>query len=278
MPLCLSKGNLKPIGSGKLFNRHFLRQMLMDYFRSLCPCLEGILFHLYSGYFGYYTLPNNCPSLHSSSFHSSNSSSSSNSRELANWTNHSPSLSGSNLSPTTDYTPTSILYSVTPTIPQVEFQCQPTSSITTQIVQPSTTSPTSNLDAAWSNINWDSPQYKSVIEGCIVQLKHADRESYSDKFIWIDITDLTFHLSSFNMKAKRHKDASLMDMRGVATELPLKVRPDKVEHLHPAKCMTITFRKIGLDLIFDDCEQRDAWYEVLALINESRAFRRPGMR
>ena len=52
-------------------------------------------------------------------------------------------------------------------------------------------------------------QNLSPFTGLSIELKFTSKSSYEDKFVWLNSTSKTIHMSTHQTKEKRHKEASL---------------------------------------------------------------------
>jgi hypothetical protein len=48
-----------------------------------------------------------------------------------------------------------------------------------------------------------------VFQGQLVSLKFASKAAYDKKFLWVNLDARTFHMSRYQNKAQRHKEATL---------------------------------------------------------------------
>lgn len=55
-------------------------------------------------------------------------------------------------------------------------------------------------------------QSLSSFTGLNVELKFTSKSGYEDKFVWLNSTSKTIHMSTHSTKEKRHKEASLADV------------------------------------------------------------------
>ena len=55
-------------------------------------------------------------------------------------------------------------------------------------------------------------QELSPFVGTLVELKFTSKSGYEDKFVWLNSTSRTIHMSQHTTKEKRHKEASLADV------------------------------------------------------------------
>ena len=60
-------------------------------------------------------------------------------------------------------------------------------------------------------------QNLSPFTGLQLELKFTSKSSYENKFVWLNSTSKTIHMSTHQTKEKRHKEASLTDV-----SLPLR--------------------------------------------------------
>ena len=55
-------------------------------------------------------------------------------------------------------------------------------------------------------------QNLSPFTGLMVELKFTSKSGYEEKFVWLNSTSKTIHMSTHSTKEKRHKEASLADV------------------------------------------------------------------
>ena len=48
--------------------------------------------------------------------------------------------------------------------------------------------------------------------GCRIQTKFTSKATYESRFVWLNSTTKTIHMSTHDQKDKRHKEASLADV------------------------------------------------------------------
>ena len=49
-------------------------------------------------------------------------------------------------------------------------------------------------------------------KGCRIQTKFTSKATYESRFVWLNSTTKTIHMSTHDVKDKRHKEASLADV------------------------------------------------------------------
>jgi hypothetical protein len=109
-----------------------------------------------------------------------------------------------------------------------------------------------------------STKYFHVVDGCAARTKFTTKYIYDDRFIWIDITDRTIHVSHYMSKSREHKEASLLDVIKINKILPNRCSNKK--NINIDCCITIEFERGGsIDLLFENSTLRDSWFEVLSL-------------
>lgn len=112
-------------------------------------------------------------------------------------------------------------------------------------------------------LNYDANA--SIFVGLEIEQKFTNKNAFEDKFVWVDAKASTIHLSQYVKKDKRHKEASLADIANVQPGLPVKYdKSDSKLKLDPTCCLTINFKKGGIDLKFKDKTTRDLWAEVIS--------------
>ena len=114
-----------------------------------------------------------------------------------------------------------------------------------------------------SSINYNMEA--SIFVGLEIEQKFTNKNAYEDKFVWVDAKASTIHLSQYLKKDKRHKEASLTDIANVQPGLPIKYdKSDSKLQLDPSCCLTINFKKGGIDLKFKDKATRDLWSQIIS--------------
>ena len=64
-------------------------------------------------------------------------------------------------------------------------------------------------------------QTLSPFTGLTVELKFTSKSGYEEKFVWLNSTSKTIHMSTHSTKEKRHKEASLADVSVHIGKMPL---------------------------------------------------------
>ena len=107
-----------------------------------------------------------------------------------------------------------------------------------------------------------------VFQGVNVFLKFTDKDTFEPRFIWVDFTSHTIHLSTFSHKERRHKEANLADVTSLRAGLPNKISKQGGQDL-AGKCLTINFKRGGnVDILVDNTADRNLWYNTLRKIIE----------
>ena len=104
-----------------------------------------------------------------------------------------------------------------------------------------------------------------VFQGLSVDQKFTSSRSFEKRFIWINHESRTLHMSQYDTKERRHKEASLADVTSVDKRPPQKYK--KVHDDEPnetdERFLTVHFvRGGGIDLRFDNTSERDIWFSV----------------
>ena len=109
-----------------------------------------------------------------------------------------------------------------------------------------------------------------VFQGVNLLQKFTNSDKFEPRFVWVDFTSHTIHLSTFkNNKDRRHKEANLADVVSLRAGLPNKVPKEQFDQDLTGKCMTISFKRGGnVDLMLDTTESRQLWYNTLRKIVE----------
>lgn len=99
--------------------------------------------------------------------------------------------------------------------------------------------------------------------GCEVSQKFNNNTAYNKRFVWLNSSSRTIHMSTHMTKERRHKEASLSDVTSVVAGPPAKKKADAVENVAEL-CLTVNFKRGGgIDLQFQSKEDRDVWYNTL---------------
>jgi len=106
-----------------------------------------------------------------------------------------------------------------------------------------------------------------VFMGTVVHEKYIKESKFEQKFVWVDISNHTIHMSAFlHNKTKHHKEASLAHIVSVKAGPPKKVDPQS-DVVTANRCITICFKRGGgVDFVFATEEERNLWYETLGKI------------
>lgn len=100
--------------------------------------------------------------------------------------------------------------------------------------------------------------------GSNIDLKFINKSRYESKFVWISPRKKTIHMSDYNTKERRHKEASLSEVTSLVAGPPLKSKVSSNDPSIGKKCLTINFQKGGgIDLKFENESERDNWYALL---------------
>jgi hypothetical protein len=104
-----------------------------------------------------------------------------------------------------------------------------------------------------------------VFEILQIEQKFTSKLLYEKKFVWVNLSARSIHMSEYNSKERCHKEASLSDVTAVELGVPKKFE----EGLAPIAdhCLTVVFKRGGgIDLKFDNQNTRDIWAETLTKI------------
>ena len=108
-----------------------------------------------------------------------------------------------------------------------------------------------------------------VFQGASILQKFTHNDNLEQRFIWVDFTNHTIHLSTFENKERRHKEANLADVISLKAGLPTKIAKQSDTGEMEDKCMTLNFKRGGnIDLMLDSKESRNLWYHTLRKIVE----------
>lgn len=115
--------------------------------------------------------------------------------------------------------------------------------------------------AAANTIYYD--QNLAPFTGCEVLQKFNNNTAYNKRFVWLNSTSRTIHMSQHMTKERRHKEASLSDVTSVVAGPPAKKKAEAVENVTDL-CLTVNFKRGGgIDLQFKSKADRDVWYNTL---------------
>lgn len=99
--------------------------------------------------------------------------------------------------------------------------------------------------------------------GCEVLQKFNNNTGYNKRFVWLNSTSRTIHMSQHMTKERRHKEASLSDVTSVVAGPPAKKKAETEENFSDL-CLTVNFKRGGgIDLQFKTKEDRDVWFNTL---------------
>mmetsp|Transcript_13580 Transcript_13580/g.20382 ORF Transcript_13580/g.20382 Transcript_13580/m.20382 type:complete len:200 (-) Transcript_13580:161-760(-) len=100
-------------------------------------------------------------------------------------------------------------------------------------------------------------------KGCEVLQKFNNNQSYTKRYVWLNNSSRTIHMSQHMTKERRHKEASLADVTSVVAGPPVKKKPEADCGIADL-CLTVNFKRGGgIDLQFKSKEERDSWYDTL---------------
>eukprot|EP01041_Mallomonas_annulata_P014890 gene14890-31610_t len=111
-----------------------------------------------------------------------------------------------------------------------------------------------------------------VFQGCEVLQKFSNSSTYQRRFIWIESSSKTIHMSEHMNKNRRHKEASLANVTSIVSGQPIKskkkpTQSDENESEDFSTCLTINFKRGGgVDFQFKSIQERDLWHENIAKI------------
>jgi hypothetical protein len=120
---------------------------------------------------------------------------------------------------------------------------------------------------------YGSSSKSSVYNGMIVDQKFTSNFTFEQKFLWINPDNKTLHMSIYETKERRHKEASLADVIGVERAAPVKFKKqveDEADQTAELYCTVKFVRGGGIDLRFKTIEERDQWYRTLLLYVEKK--------
>lgn len=115
---------------------------------------------------------------------------------------------------------------------------------------------------------YDDPKRKCVFEGTQLEQKFTSKKLFDKRFVWINLSTRSIHMSEHVTKERRHKEASIADIIDVTLGLP-KIPAQTGGGDNPDLGMTIVFKKGGgIDLHFSNKETRDVWYDTVKSLVE----------
>ena len=104
-----------------------------------------------------------------------------------------------------------------------------------------------------------------------VKLKYSKKDSFSNRFVWVDAESDKLSMSQFNTKDRKHKEAFISDISSIAIGAVSKIRAkdgdnkDSIDDNVDGKLsLAINFVKGGgVDMIFESTAKRDLWFNEL---------------
>jgi len=107
----------------------------------------------------------------------------------------------------------------------------------------------------------------TVFLGTVVMEKYIKESKLEEKFVWVDVSNHTLHMSTYlHNKTKHHKEASLASIVSIKAGPPRKIDPNSDVNT-ANRCITINFKRGGgVDFLFATEEERNLWYETLGKI------------
>jgi hypothetical protein len=115
------------------------------------------------------------------------------------------------------------------------------------------------------NLDPNSP----VFQGTNLDQKFTSKLTFEKRFVWVDITRRTIHMSQFFDKERRHKEATLSEVTSLTAGPPAKLKEmnDGERSDFSGRCLTINFKKGGgVDFMFATEQERNIWYDTLRKI------------
>jgi hypothetical protein len=113
---------------------------------------------------------------------------------------------------------------------------------------------------------YKSSTITSLIQrGCVFYFENFALTKF--RFVWLNSTSRTIHMSIHMTKERRHKEASLADVTSVVAGPPVKKKTQSTTDTTGELCLTVNFKRGGgIDLQFKSREDRDMWYRTLLSI------------
>lgn len=102
-----------------------------------------------------------------------------------------------------------------------------------------------------------------VFGGISVEQKFISTTQFERKFVWVNYETKTFHMSLYESKERRHKEASLCDIVAIDKKKPTKLKGPEAEANADVYANVQFYKGGGIDLKFASSEQRDEFYFVL---------------
>jgi hypothetical protein len=120
---------------------------------------------------------------------------------------------------------------------------------------------------------YGSTAKSGVYNGMIVDQKFTSNFTFEQKFLWINPDNKTLHMSIYETKERRHKEASLTDVIGVERAPPVKFKKQVEDEADQTADLYLTVKFVrggGIDLRFKTTAERDEWYKALLVYVEKK--------
>mmetsp|Transcript_10467 Transcript_10467/g.10534 ORF Transcript_10467/g.10534 Transcript_10467/m.10534 type:complete len:173 (+) Transcript_10467:81-599(+) len=123
--------------------------------------------------------------------------------------------------------------------------------------------------------NGEDTSIVDIYEGAEIMRKFSNSATYQQRFVWVEASTKTIHMSEHMNKNRRHKKANLVDVTSIKAGKPMKWKKrvssefDKDDFTN---CLTINFRRgEGVDFEFKSAQEREAWQRALSALVEEFA-------
>lgn len=112
-----------------------------------------------------------------------------------------------------------------------------------------------------------------VFSGLIVDQKYSTYSYYDKKFIWVCPTTRTLHMSQFETKDRRHKEANLSDIQSIESIPPLKFKKGSSDDQDINSTVDIYLsikfsRGGGVDFRFRNPSEKNEFLNFLQLVTK----------
>ena len=110
-----------------------------------------------------------------------------------------------------------------------------------------------------------------VFSGLIVDQKYSTYSYYDKKFIWVCPTTRTLHMSQFETKDRRHKEANLSDVQSIESIPPVKFKKGSADDQDVNSSIDIYLsikfsRGGGVDFRFRNPAEKNEFMNFLQLV------------
>ena len=104
-----------------------------------------------------------------------------------------------------------------------------------------------------------------------VHQKFTNKSGFEKKFIWLSLKTKTIHMSTYENKERRHKEANLNDITTIVSGAPQLFKADEQVNVNAnelsCRSLTVNFKRGGgIDIMFANESDRDLWFHTLRKI------------